>query len=503
MVLFKISKKKSCYMNLVLLRLNAFHLFSLYGSMKIPFRISPKLGDKPLFKYPKHIRTLLKVGQFSPNNGPRTIESVVSYINRDVRNSNEIGKSNNSLNDIRPKNLSNIKIIMCISAKDFPLGLHRRLLVLLIMRGILTENIHWVITDYDLCINGLDSQLVLHSDILPIKQNIIQQLNTYMNGFFDSIESITDDEIKSNSVLDKLNKFKISPDRLHLFSASTEWTLDDLMSNLGIDMDNLKHSYIIGQTNTGKTTLTREILKCVQNDLMSNQSWQNFTKVSDFTKIKPSPIPFMSSFQTYQFPGMTLTDTPGIARHNGGIWGHVNQFGARFLRTLNPKDDEKIIKELNNNPDVKIKANVFPKSEENYHKGISIGDLIYLKPWTNNPDNDLNVKILKNFQGKVSVIDYAEINKRLYDKESVKIFKDHSKERYLIHGYNNMELVLDNIGTVKIDCSNDNSNVYWEVIIPKRVRMIQRFAKDGETLFKTYKPLCTKIKPELYRLSAV
>lgn len=510
--------------------------------MKVPFWRNRKLAGKPLSKLPSHLRTLLKTSKLRHTGaGPRTLDSVISYIPT-------LKSQNNKLDDIRYQLFPNnrhipdivtdnpaINVIICISQRDFPISIHHRLLVLLTMKGIDLNNVHWVITDVD----QLGEYPVFPINLGPVnktnmklwKTQYLEELNTYLqyftlNKLAENVERAADnsDLFQTSSkditasVYDKLKGYRVSSKHLHLFSVDLPWTLTPILHSLDYDPFQSANTYIIGQTNSGKTSLLRNMIKAFHRDLNRETSTVTDTVESELTNsqelmadpqlIKIFPGPFSSKFNVYNVPGMRLIDTPGYVRTEGSIWSHVSERGIHLLRMPDSDTLQKMQKNLILCPRIlgydKHKANVI--------SGFHIGGLVFVKPWLVIPkDNSkldclphIKINVMKNMPGEAKAISAQEMNERMYDIEHSKVIKEREWSRYFLTG-ERIELVLDNIGSFTATAGDlpfaPRTQIFWEVSIPERVRFLSRsWDSSGKVILESVEPLKMRFCKELTKL---
>lgn len=483
--------------------------------MKVPFWISPKLAGKPPIKYPSSIRTLLKSGKMiEPGAGPRTLDSVLSYIKTA---SPRKKKDRSPRMQLFERDANHIaydeavtNVIICVSQRDFPLNIHQRTLVLLSLKGIDLKNVHWVITDAD----QLGDYQVFPENHGPLsKTNIkwweaqfVNELATYLGHFqkeklkpqlaneFSNSDLFSTSSNKIEDAFERVKTFKVSPKNVHLYSTELPWTLLPLIRSMKYDPFVKSNTYVIGQTNSGKTSLVKNMLQLFSKDLQATSTAEmGMGSFADFRNIKIAPHPFSSKFNVYGVQGIKIIDTPGFVRHNGGIWSHVNKYGAHLLKIT--KDQELPLKSVNVTP------RVFPGTQQaaTDFTGVSIGGLVFLKPWvvlpkgydsaTDNTEDAfaMNLKISRNMPGRVSKMTVKSIHDHMWNKDHNKILAQLQWKRHIL-STDEIEMVLDNIGSFTVYASflsdkvPSGVRVYWEVSIPERVRALSKVWIDGDTV---------------------
>lgn len=508
--------------------------------VKVPFWRHPKLAGKPASKFPKHLRTLLNASKFTyVGAGPRTLDSVVSYIptlkSRNRGNDNirsRIFSANPDIPNVAA-GCTTINVIICISQRDFPISIHQRLLALLVIKGINLNNVHWVITDVD----QLGEYPMFPTNLGPIsktnmklwKTQFLNELNKYKQYFTytrmaENVEKSSNDfdlfetNIKdtNESIFEKLKNYTVSLKHIHLFSKDLPWTLTPILQSLDYDPFQSANTYIIGQANSGKTSLLRSMVSAFCKDL--NKEMDSDTKLEEGDEadglivspqhIKPSPVPFASKFNVYNVPGMKLIDTPGYVRTEGSIWSHTNDRGAHLLRIPDVNSSTKLKKQMAVCPRVLHQV----KHDASVLSGIHIGGLVFIKPWLVTPKDapksgefpDITVEVIKNMPGEVKAITAQDINGKMFDPEHSKVVKEREWSRYLLRG-ERIELVLDNIGSFTATADNlpfvSSTEVFWEVSVPARVRFLSRsWDANGEPVFKSFQPLKLGFAKELAML---
>ncbi|CAI8495505.1 unnamed protein product [Pichia kudriavzevii] len=461
--------------------------------MRVPFRVNKRLATLQLKYQPRPIRTLLKVVKYDKsdiNSGPRTLDSVLSFLptlkvrnNYNTNSSESPDLSNHSSNE-------NCNVFICVSQRDFPLGIHQRILPTLVWKGIDLNNVHWVLTDADQICSYHGVAKVSQENVEIVKMRYLNDLNTYL-GFFRDVK-IKDESVDVTSLFETypnseemfrpLKKYKVHISNLHLYSAKLPWTVPSIMESIDFDYSENSSMYVIGQTNTGKTSLVKDILRTTSESINS----ANPDCISDHNKVKPEPYPFSSSFNHYTTPGLQIVDTPGYVRKNGGIWGHVNKWGAVLLQI---KKDWKApkVKQLRLCP----RFSQYTGKPNVNNTGFSIGKLVYLKPWTKDSQvQSISVKVGRNMPGSIKPMCFSEIQEKLASKEG--IIKEKQWVRYLVEG-NDYEIILDNIGSFKVK-THCASKVYWEMILPERVRVLSRsYDKEKGVSFSTLVRIESKI----------
>ncbi|KAG0688895.1 hypothetical protein C6P40_000394 [Pichia californica] len=496
-----------------------------------PFWKSIKLATKTNDKLPPKLRNLLKVSKFQHTGaGPRTLDSVISYLpnlktDKTFNNRNSLFNLKNKEKIISQSN-SNINIIICISQRDFPIGIHQRLLILLSMKGINLDNVQWVITHGDfLGFYPLFSKMpksLTESNINIWRNQFHSELSTYLNYFINNKLKIKDDDYKKSasynlfqteinnnleSVEEKLKNYKIPLKNVHIFSNSYPWTITSLIESLNYDPYESTNTYILGQTNTGKTTLVKNMLELFKKEFepLNNETLLQTDSISDPNEINISPTVFSSKFTTYTIPGMKIIDTPGYLRTEGGIYSLIKEnliYTLRIPKTpvlFEPKTLTLTPQTLNKDT---------PPFEANSR--IDIGGLVSIKPWLvsfktpkkdlpeseripyyKEPNDIINVTIFRNMPGSVEAIVPMKANKMLINSN---IIKGRYWHRYLLSG-KRIELIIDNIGsfTAIVETLPEDVEIYWEIYLPQGIRFISRsWNTDGSVIFNHYTPFIKK-----------
>ena len=518
--------------------------------MRVPFGASRKLVNIPFSQQPTAIKNLLKV---TPNwnanlgNGARTLESIVSYmalgkhssegrsgirrrygmrtsgaggVNGGVGNA-KLNKLVNDLNinrgEVNDESSPKVNIVVCVSVRDFPLGVHQKLFALLALHRIDVECVHWVITDVDL----LDVHYVLNSDDThnivneqsynSIRDKFAEQLRIYANYIKEKTKGkesgVSHRSQSALALTERIRNWDILDSNVHLFSKHIPFTVGKLMPQLHYDILNRTHTYVIGQTNVGKTTLVREMLRFVGAELGQNDGGIDQYDVSDWEECVPVPTPFASSFSVHKVPGMNIVDTPGFVRRDGGIWSHVSKYGAHMLRVTDKEVGVQVVEDLKRKKSVMVKPILFHEvSMRRLFKGngVNIGDILFLKPWMVIPrgtgedsllklEKGFKVSISKNFSSHVHVAELADIGSKMTTQEN-KVLSQAQLQwtKYAVNG-TKLDLVFDNIGTVTVEVDMELQlpfNVCWEITIPERVRFLQReWIADGTPRFSAHRPV--------------
>lgn len=497
----------------------------------IPFWTSPKLSKTEIGKLPPNLRLLLKSSKFTHlGGGPRTLDSVISYMpmfkQKKITNIRSQFKYNNS--QIKSSN-TNVNIIVCLSQRDFPVNIHQRLLVLLSMRGIDLNKIQWVITNVD----QLESYPMFPETPKSLNESNIQlwtqkfrdELNTYLQYFIqEKIHKKINDELKSDyfqtsveyvnsngyDLINRLKDYNVPLENVHLYSTELPWTLSPILESLDYDPIQCTNTYIIGQTNSGKSSLTRNIIRSFKNDYEDDEN-HNLLKnnykdaISSPDSVKLSPTPFSSKFNVYNIPGMKIIDTPGYVRKNGSIWGHLKE-NALFLLRIPPKDKLSKPKSLTIYPKI-LKAN---GNSKDVLSRINLGHLVLIKPWLilpkpndmetgeaqeHNGSISMEVKVFLNMPGAAKAITAKEMDDELWNNSLV---SQKQWSRYLVAG-KRVELVLDNVGSFTLETEKipEVAKVYWEINIPQNIRFLSRsWDNENNVKFENYYPIkgkCSKL----------
>ncbi|GME83180.1 unnamed protein product [Ambrosiozyma monospora] len=170
------------------------------------------------------------------NNISETIKDISSL--RNTHNSKTVKHTDlktSTLEDVIkqiPHGNQRVKVIYCINATDFPLGLSKKFRHLLKTKSVKPENIFYVITKID--------------SVTKQYQNI--DLNDLKKYF----------RIGINKYLETI-KFEVPSDKIFLTSNKRKESIDTFVSfmqqNHGSDL------YFIGESNSGKSTLTHAMVK--------------------------------------------------------------------------------------------------------------------------------------------------------------------------------------------------------------------------------------------------
>lgn len=450
-------------------------------------------ATKLTLKYPFVIKNLYNSGKpYQRGAGPRTLDSVTSYLPV-LKNGNSFVKNTNSSfikNGHYENTLTNI--IVCLSQRDFPLALHQRLLISLVSRGIDLNRIHWVITQAEEIglYPGIDHLLG------PLNENnythwiskFTRELNTYLKYFKYDKLSNTDTNIFQTHETEKellhslLKDYNVSENNVHFFSTKLPWTISSILRSIEFNPFESSNTYVIGQTNTGKTNLVRGLLKAF--DSLSNEEIGD-----DMAKhLISKPTPFSSKYDVHQYKSITVIDTPGYVRHGGSIWRHLNKRGAFFLH----------IPDSRNLPDQTIKLTPMIQGNKtnlsDKRTCFSIGGLAFVKPVISLPksakinpiDHKLNVQIFRNMPGKVNRLTRKEVDDRMNLPEENRIMDIFKWKKYILEG-DEIEVIIDNVGSFKAISTIDipDRRTFWELNLPQYVRGLAKITKDGETRFES------------------
>lgn len=492
--------------------------------VKFPFWRSHKLAGKGMNALPGYLRTLLKTSKIVHQGyGPRTLDSVISFLPtiKEKRNNEFVRQKLAKMREEGKitSNISTINVIVCVSQRDFPISIHQRLLVLLTMKGVDLNKVHWVITaseqlgSYPL-FPKVHEQLD-ESNIENWKYQFHAELKTYLSYFIfsklkkneniDDTPEIADffdskyEDLKE-SFQNKLEKYNVSINNVHLFSSKLPWTINSIVNSLDYDPFHSTQTYVIGQPNSGKSTLVRNMLIKFKEDLNETEVTET-ENISDPNRVEIAPNPFSSKFRVYNVPGMKIIDTPAYVRTEGGIYSHVNKYGCHLLRI---QDEVSRPKTLQITPRILHKHK--PKSDK--QTSINIGGIIFIKPWLVLPRTDdarvikdadsigVEVNLLRNLPGRAESISGAEVNSLMWDVTKSKVLTERQWSTYVLTG-ERIELVLDNIGSFTAAIGKlpvPLTKVYWEIYLPKRVRLLSRDCDDeGNVIISSVPSISVKL----------
>ena len=135
-------------------------------------------------------------------------------------------------------------------------------------------------------------------DALNINDNIKKYINRFKNNKYILItkRDILPKSIKEKKLISFIKENYLDTDNIMCVSAFKNYNIDNFLNKLG--KDNVRRLYIVGFTNSGKSTFINHIL----------------TSLSKSPTITTSSIPnTTASFITMQInPRLTIVDTPGF-----------------------------------------------------------------------------------------------------------------------------------------------------------------------------------------------
>lgn len=470
-----------------------------------------KEASKLALKYPFVIKNLYNAGKpYQPGAGPRTLDSIISYL--PMLESNKIVNlgifNKQSIDSIRYENTI-INIIVCLSQRDFPIGIHQRLLISLLHHGVDLNRVHWVITGAD----GIGHHMISADTCYGVvdqnnynlwKKKYVDELNSYLDYFkHNKITEIPDsnslfqNEVTNRKTLvETLQAYSAEPKNVHLFSSKLPWSTQHLIDSLKYDPFESSKTYVIGQTNTSKTALVRSLLQSFTKNLHEETGMQEY----QIKNLKSKPTPFSSKFNVYSYKSIKIIDTPGYLRHGGSIWRHLNKFGAHFLH----------IPETSFLPDrlISLVPKIFGNSTNvsTQNTCFCIGGLVFVKPVVlssksevlNPIEHSLQIKVSRNMPGKVETLTRKQMDDRMTKSEANKILDILRWNRYLLSG-KEIEVILDNVGSFKAISSSSipDSTVYWEVDLPYHVRGLSKITENIGTKFNKLEPITVKLSKVL------
>lgn len=454
---------------------------------------SVKEASKLTLKYPFVIKNLYRAGRsYQPGAGPRTLDNVISYLpyfkKRSVRS---IDKS--YFDNIVPHDNTNTNVIVCLSQRDFPISLHQRLLISLLYHGIDLNRVHWVITDADELGNYLafpDFGKLVPSNFNLWQKYFTDSLNSYLDYFKQNKIIKKQHQIifgegsidEYQNILDLAKTYSPKKENVHFFSSKLQWTVQSLIDSINYDPFEPSYTYVLGQTNTGKTSLVRSILTKFNNDFQEDTTLD----VLKNKNLQSMPTPFSSKFNVYKFMSINIIDTPGYVRHGGSIWRHLNKFGAHFLHI--PEKNILPTRSIKLTP--KIFGNNTKVSKE--ETCFCVGGLVFLKPVILAPhsretvptDHQLSVTVMRNMPGKVEALTAQEVNERMRIPQKNRIINVFKWKKYIASG-TEIDVIIDNVGSFKASCSVDipDAKIYWEIELPSYVRGLLRHTENDEAKF--------------------
>ncbi|VEU21393.1 DEKNAAC102645 [Brettanomyces naardenensis] len=352
-----------------------------------------------------------------------------------------------------PRN-SDTGIIYCLSARDFPLSLAKRFFRLLKLRGLNISKVYFVVTLLDNITDDLNTE-----GIAKYRDYYTRSLQTYVEGLSDKMG------------------FRIDPDHVFVISDKVQKPMTDLYESLPLHSSTY---YVIGETNSGKSKLSKRFMKLVMKEEKSVQQVEgtpgesidgeafnlNSNANSSYTI---SPCPFRTrKNMTYYAPqfDFRLIDTPGYLQKRNGIFGILNRRLRLNLYTQFQADrtQQEVIFES-------------PTTRQVF----TVGDFFFLKP-----RGVTAFKYRRFMYGKAAVFpEYSEATFKLARAER---FVTPKFRRYVIPPFRGkIDLVFDNVGYIEIDnCYGDGSE-YWQIFAPQNVKKILRIPSLDDAMSTGYK----------------
>ncbi|ODV83269.1 hypothetical protein CANARDRAFT_81320 [[Candida] arabinofermentans NRRL YB-2248] len=314
-----------------------------------------------------------------------------------------------------PSNVGS-KILWCLNAKDFPLGIKHKQLEL-VNKVVNFQDITFLITLVDLVIP--QPSTTTSTEILKIYQDYYyHSLNTYLSRY-----ELNKENVKVTSTVFK------------------ERIVNELPLQL---LKNNGNHYIIGETNSGKTEFTKYLTQLTRK--LSKEQY-NF-------KISSQPL---TSTKNIAIESITnnwiVVDTPGyISNEKNGIYGLVND------------NDIQSKIEITSN----LRSNFEWKKFKIENDGsiISINKFFFLKPPTNT-----EFHYRKFLFGKIKKINDDQFNQFINKK-----FPRLSYSKFIIPTFTgSIDIIIEGLGYIEINLpSGDSTNENWEIYIPNGLKCIVR-----------------------------
>lgn len=314
-------------------------------------------------------------------------------------------------------------------------------------------------------LNARDFPLGLQPEVIQnFKANKIYYVVNKIDHFFDDVKQPYRTGVKyfKNTLAKILNA---DPDKVFVVSAKLGWGIKEVVDNLPKG-----EVYIVGEVNSGKSSLIKSIL--YRDNL-------NLTKHGDYG-------PGISSFPSFtraemRFPlktGSTIIDYPGFTDSFQELYDMMSPQDAKIINE----------KPVYSNPlyglkQVRYYTKINKIGKYNGKRAVTVKGLFFLVP----PDNSV-VKFRVFIQGKPRV--FSSVNKavRNYREDRQEALGDiymlkheayNEMERYVIppfHG--SVDLVIGGVGFVTISPTSDKTTVapnkLFEVWVPKGVRVCVR-----------------------------
>lgn len=358
---------------------------------------------------------------------------------------------------------SESRVIYCLTARDFPLCLSKRYFRLLQLRHLKPENTYFVITMLDKIADKMNGETLIR-----YKRFYTESLKQYLGPLMGKMDTAIDDS------------------HIFVMSDKVQRPVDELYGSLPLRSCNY---YIIGETNSGKSKLTKRLMKLAQNDglqvrrvynsnstsgeVQSSEDVRQFPNINTFYTISPSPFKTRKNI-AYYVPklDLKLIDTPGYLHKRNGIFGILDPKYRLNLYTQFYVDPVEHEVELTSTTSQQV---------------FAVGDFFFLKP-----RGVSSFKYRRFMYGRPLL--YSEYSRATYKIARNKRFDRPRFRRYLIPPFKGkIDLIFDNVGFIEIDNSEADSDYFWQLYAPQNVRKLIRTPSLSESLAKgitpTYKPL--------------
>ena len=254
-------------------------------------------------------------------------------------------------------------------------------------------------------INKTDSLVLYLVDLFTINDNI-NMINNYLNNKVLLVMTKRDilpksfNNNKLKKYVNKINSNKNIIDTI-IISSKKDYNLDELM-NLIYKYKTNNKVYVVGATNSGKSTLINKIIK-------------NYTDIDNYVTASIMPSTTLDMLEIKLDDNTTLIDTPGLIDKSSII---------NFI-------DEKTIKHIT--PQNEIKPRTF---QINSGKSILIDDLVKLD-YIDGEKNSFTVFV-------ANLVDVRQMNIETRDY----LYKEYKTYEYNLDS--NQDIVINGLGYIKV-----------------------------------------------------
>lgn len=173
---------------------------------------------------------------------------------------------------------------------------------------------------------GKTNDLVLHIvDLLNIGKDL-NFINEYLHNKMILVlnkRDVLPKSVKDEKIIEYIKNLGVNYEAIIIISSNKNYHIDELF-NLMKKHKTSKNIYIIGNTNTGKSSLINQLIK-------------NYSENHEELTISPLPSTTLDKIEIELSDGITLIDTPGLV-DRGNL---VNYVDTNLLKKISPKKEIK------------------------------------------------------------------------------------------------------------------------------------------------------------------